>query len=54
MKPLFELVAIFIPDLAGYLVNFETNKAKWLELLPKYEEELSKFYEGKLYIFLFC
>ncbi|EGR31348.1 hypothetical protein IMG5_112180, partial [Ichthyophthirius multifiliis] len=40
VKPLFEVVAIALPDLQQYLKNFETNKQNWIELQPKYEEEL--------------
>ncbi|EGR33678.1 hypothetical protein IMG5_045930 [Ichthyophthirius multifiliis] len=51
VKPLYEVVVVFLPELQFYLINLEKNRQKWTELLPKYDQELSIV--QILYIFLY-
>ncbi|KAL4512042.1 hypothetical protein ABPG72_005044 [Tetrahymena utriculariae] len=47
VKPLFEIISNFLPELQQFMINFEQNKEKWAELLPKYEAQLKALKEDK-------
>jgi 3'5'-cyclic nucleotide phosphodiesterase len=34
VKPLYEVILVFLPDLQNYMPNFEENKKKWANLIP--------------------
>ena len=40
VKPLYEVIQVFLPDLTPYLANFEDNKKRWATLIPQYDEKL--------------
>ena len=42
VKPLYEVILNFLPELQPFMQNFEDNKKKWTTLIPQYEERLSK------------
>ena len=44
VKPIFELIGNFLPDLLPYMQNFTDNGDRWIKLIPEYDEKLSKFF----------
>lgn len=40
VKPLWEILAIMMPEIKSAIENMEKNKISYEEMLPKYEEEL--------------
>jgi len=43
VKPLYELIGNFLPEITPYMQNFTDNAERWNKLIPEYEEKLSKF-----------
>lgn len=41
VKPLYEVVKCFLPDLEKLLVNLEKNKETWQNRIPAYDEKLA-------------
>ena len=40
VKPIYELIGNFLPDLIPYMQNFADNGQRWTKLIPEYEEKL--------------
>lgn len=38
-----QVVNEFLPEFSNFISNLDSNKAKWNELIPYYDEYLSKF-----------
>lgn len=41
VKPLYEVIKCFLPDLEKYIVNLDTNKKLWTEKFDEYDQKLS-------------
>lgn len=41
VKPLYEVIKCFLPDLEKLLVNLEKNKEIWQSRIPFYDEKLA-------------
>ncbi|KRX06400.1 hypothetical protein PPERSA_05013 [Pseudocohnilembus persalinus] len=47
VKPLYEVLANFLPEVSNILSNFENNKDNWSKLIPVYEEKLKALNDKK-------
>lgn len=41
VKPLYEVVKCFLPELQNYIGNLDKNKKTWLEKIDEYDAQLS-------------
>lgn len=42
VKPLYEVIKCFLPELANYITNLDNNKKIWSSKIEEYEAKLSK------------
>lgn len=47
VKPTFDVVANFLPEIQPYLKNFQDNKDRWKLLIPEYDKQLEKLKQEK-------
>ena len=53
VQPTFEVIRSFLPLLSNYIGNFETNKERWRDKIPEYDEKLSRIFRKTFYLTIY-